>query len=51
MGSRGATNNQVEAYSLLQGLLSINATNMKTLIVIGDSSIIINLMNNKKTLL
>jgi ribonuclease HI len=44
------TNNQAEAYTLLQGLLLINASRVRTLIVIGDSSIIIKLMNSKKTL-
>jgi hypothetical protein len=40
-------NNYAEAYVLLREILSINVASMKTLIIIGDSSIIINLMNNK----
>jgi len=43
-----ATNNQAEAYALLQKMYSINAVRARTLIFIGDSIIIINLMNNKK---
>jgi ribonuclease HI len=43
------TNNQAEAYALLQEITSINSFSVMSLIAIGDSSIIINLMNNLKT--
>jgi ribonuclease HI len=46
---RNSTNNQAEAYALLQGLLSVNEARVKTLIAINGSSMIINLMTSKKT--
>jgi ribonuclease HI len=44
-----STNKNVETYALLQGLISVNANIVRTLIVIGDSSIIIIIMTSKKT--
>jgi ribonuclease HI len=39
-----STNNQAEAYALLQGLLLAKESSIKSLIIIGDSSIIIKSM-------
>jgi ribonuclease HI len=47
-GVGNSTNNQVEVNVVLQGLLLVNESKTKTLIYIGDSSIIINLMISKK---
>lgn len=44
-----STNNQVEAYALLQGLISVNAYRVRTLSVIDNSSVIISLMNSNQT--
>jgi hypothetical protein len=44
-----STKNQDKVYGLLQALLSINAARVRSLIVISDFSIIIIIMNNKKT--
>ena len=43
-----ATNNQAEAYALLQGIKTVNPSIVKSIITIGDSSIIIHFMNNDK---
>jgi ribonuclease HI len=47
MGYRESTNNQVEAYALLQGLWIATNLQIQFVIVIGESSVIINQMVSK----
>lgn len=48
-GLRIATNNQAEALAILQGLKTMDSSRAKNIIVIGDSSIFIKLMNSLNT--
>jgi ribonuclease HI len=48
-GLRKATNNQVEACALYLGIILAEEVSQSSLIFIGDSSTIINLMVSKKS--
>ena len=49
-GLETTTNNQAEAYAVLQGIKLANPTIVNSVIAIGDSAIIISFMNNNKAL-